>query len=111
MVNYIFQQPNLTNGIDDAIVDVATAVPSFSIMILLFTFFTVLVGGMTSQNRRIGYADTPLWALLASLSTFLVSLIMTLKAGILPGWVFGIVLALNVLVGFWYFMSRGKGEI
>jgi hypothetical protein len=111
MVDYIFQQPNLTTGVDDAIVDVATAVPTFPIMILFFTFFTVLFGGMASQNRRTGTADLPMWSLLASLSTLLMSLLMTIKEGIISGWVLGIVIALNILIGFWYFMSKGKGEI
>lgn len=111
MTDYIFDQPNLSAGIDDAVVGVATAVPAFPIMILFFTYFTVLFGGMSSQNRRVGFADMPMWNLLAALSTFLLSLLMTIKEGVLPGWVFGIVVAFNILSGFWYFMSKGKGEI
>ena len=110
MVDYIFSPPNLTTGLDEAIVGVAQAVPAFPIMILFFTFFLVLLGGIATQNRKTGSADIPMWALLSSLSVFLMSLLMTLKAGILPAWVLGIVVALNILVGFWYFMSSGKGE-
>lgn len=111
MVDYIYPLPNLTSGLDGAIVEVSTAVPAFPIMTLVFVFFTVLLGGSASQNKRQGYADIPLWSLMASVSMFLVSLVMTLKAGILPSWVFGIVVSINILIGFWYFMSRGKGDI
>lgn len=110
MVNYIFQQPNLTSGLDDAVIEVATIVPAFPIMTLFFTFFFVLIGGITSQNKRVGYADTPMWALMASLSILLEALLMTIKP-ILPAWVLGVVVALNILCGFWYFMSHGKGEM
>ncbi len=110
MTDYLFTAPNLTEGLDEAIVGVATAVPAFPIMSLFFVFFSVLLGGIASQNRRVGYSDVPMWGLLASLSVFLLSLLMTLRAGILPAWVLGVVVALNILMGFWYFLSHGKGE-
>jgi hypothetical protein len=109
-MTYIYTQPNLTSGIDDALVDIATAVPAFSIGTLFFVYFTILLGGIFSQDKRQGYADVAMWNLLASVSTFLVSLLMTIKEGIIAGWVLGVVVAITILSGFWYFMGSGRNE-
>ena len=108
---YLYNQPNLTSGIDDALISMAQNVPALPIGILLFVFFTVLLGGTASQTRRQGYADFPMWALLASVSCLLISLVMTMREGLISLATLGIVVALNILTAFWFFMSKGKGEI
>ena len=42
---YLFTPPNLSSGVDDAIIDVASSVTAFPIMILVFVYFVVLLGG------------------------------------------------------------------
>lgn len=107
----LYTPPNLTGGIDDAILDTAASVPALPIGLLVFTFFTVLVGGSSMQNRRTGYADIPLWSLLASVSILLLSLIMTMKKGLIDGSVLGIVVAITIITGLWYFMSNGRNQV
>jgi len=110
MVNYVYNQPNLTGGIDDALIDVATAVPAFPIGLLIFVYITVLFGGTSTQKNKTGYADWAMWNLFASLSTFLLSLIMTMRTGLINVITLGIVVAITLLSGLWYFMSGGRNE-
>jgi hypothetical protein len=107
----LYNIPNMSRGIDDTLIGVVQAVPTFSIGILLFVWIVVLVGGTSSQTRRVGYADYPMWALLASCSTLLLSLIMTMKEGLISLPTLGIVVAITLLSGFWFFMSKGRNEI
>ena len=69
----LYQEINLTSGIDDALISLAQNVPVFPIMILIFVFGLVLMGGASAQKKRTGTADIPFWAILSSLSTFMVS--------------------------------------
>lgn len=107
----IYAQPNLTGGIDSVLIDIASSTHgAFPIGILIFTFFIIVLGGTSSQNRRMGYADYPMWILLASFSILMLSLFMTIKLGLITITTLGIVIALNILSAFWYFMSNGKTE-
>lgn len=103
---------NLTNATtpDDILIGVSTSVPVFPIMILIFTWFAVFLGGSQRQSARYGYADLPQWAVLASMSTFLLSLIMTITAGVLPLAILVVVIAITILTGVWFFLSRGRVE-
>ena len=107
---YLFTPPNLSAGIDDAIVETATAVPMFPIMILVFTYLLVLIGGSSNQKKRIGTADYPFWFVLSGLSTTLLSLIFTMVGGIINLAVLGIVVSLTILSAFWFFLSNARGE-
>jgi len=106
----LYTQPNLTSGIDDAIVSTAQAVPSYPIMILVFVFFFVLLSGSNNQKRRTGSADIPFWAVLSSMATMMTALIMTLGDGIINLTTLGIVIALTIMCGVWFFFSRGQGD-
>lgn len=108
---YLFTPPNLTSGIDTAVISTATSVPAFAIGTLIFAFMVVLIGGSSSQYKRNGYADIPLWSLFASLSCLMLSLIMTIKEGLITLEVLGIVLAITIITGFWYFMSSARNEL
>jgi hypothetical protein len=107
----IYSDVNLTGGFDGALISMASQIPALPIGVLLFTFFVVLLGGTSSQSRRYGYADFPMWTLFASLSCLLLSLVMTLKVGLIGLDILGIVVALNILSAFWYFTSKGRGEV
>ena len=106
----LYAQPNLTGGIDSALTDVAESVPAFPIMILAFVFFIIFLGGTSNQKRRIGNADYPFWGVIASLTTTMLALIFTLTAGIINGTTLGIVIAITIMFGVWFFLSKTKGE-
>jgi len=106
----LFDEPNLTGGIDDALISTAQEVPTFPIMILVFVFFTILLGGATAQKKRTGSSDVPMWAVLAGLSTTFLALIMTMGEGIIDLATLGIVIAVTILCGLWFFLSKVRGE-
>ena len=107
----LYDQPNLTGGLDETFVEIATAVPSFVYSFLFFVFAIVFIGGIISQKRRNGWADYPLWATMASLSTLLITLLLTLKQGLINLEVLGIVIAVTIFSGLWLFLSKGRGEV
>lgn len=106
----LFNQPNLSAGIDDTLVDVAQEVPIFPVMLLVFIFSVILIGGSSNQKRRIGTADIPFWAVLASMATTLVSLIMTLGDGLIDITTLGIVIGITIMCSLWFFLSKVRGE-
>jgi len=110
-MEYTFDMPNLTTGIDDTLVDVATTVPSFLIGTLLFVWSFVFLAGMAAQNKRRGSADAPMWATMASISTLMITLVLTLKAGLIGLDILGIVVAVTIMSGLWLFLSKGRGEL
>jgi len=107
----LYEPPNLTGGVDQTLIEVATVVPSFIIGLLLFIFGVVFFGGTETQKKRSGYADYPLWSLMASMSILIITLILTINEGIINSLVLGVVVALTILSGLWFFLSRGRGEI
>lgn len=109
MVNYTYNFPNATTP-DEILVSLSSSVPIFPIMVLFFIWFVVFLGGSTRQINRIGQADIPQWSLFASISIFLVSLIMTITAGIIPLSVLAVVTAITLLNAVWFFLSEGRFE-
>lgn len=107
----LFSQPNLTGGIDDAIITTSQSIPIFPIMILIFVFMVVWLGGTSNQKRRIGYADYPFWAVLAGVTTTFLALIFTLSAGIINLTTLGITIAITILCAIWFFLNKDRGEI
>ena len=107
----LYNLPNSTTGIDSIIVDTAKAVPSLIPMFLVFVFSFVLLSGTSAQRRRTGYADFPMWTILASLSTLIITLPLTLTTGIIQTEVLVIVVIVTMLSGLWFFLSKGRGEV
>ena len=95
----IYNIPNLTSGLDDALVNTIAEVPIFTPMFLLFIFGVVLIGGMTLQKKRIGSVDMPMWVTIASLSTFMISLPLTLRAGLIDITTLSIVVTITLSSG------------
>ena len=106
--NYTF--PNLTEGMDNAIIDTVSAVPSFIPMFLFFVFGVIFIGGSVSQKRRLGTADFPMWATISSLATFMITLPLTLTTGIISLPTLAIVITITIVSGLWLFLSRGRFE-
>jgi len=107
----LFTEPNLTSGIDDAIVSTAQSVVMFPIMILVFVYGVILLGGFANQKRRTGSGDFWFWNVLGSVTTFVVTLIFTLTAGIINGTVLGIIIGITILSALAYYISSVKGEV
>jgi len=103
---------NFTNetSFDGILIGTATSVSAFPIMLLVFIWFTVFIGGIKRQSDRFGYSDVPQWSLLASLSILLLGLMMTFTAGLLNSATLGIIVGLNIITGAWFFLSRGRIE-
>ena len=103
--------PNLTGGIDDVLVDVAGTVNIFTPMFLLFIFSVVFIGGVISQKRRTGTGDMPMWATIASISTLMVALPLTLISGLIQLEILVIVVVITIFSGLWLFMDKNKNEV
>jgi len=108
-MSYIYEFPNATTP-DGVLVGLATAVPILPTMILMFVWFFVFIGGISKQNAKLGYADVPQWALLASLSIFMMSLVMSITAGMVSTFTLSIVTAITILSAVWFFLSKGRIE-
>lgn len=107
----LYEFPNLTSGPDEFLRQLVETDPAFTSMLLVFVFGVVFLGGMVAQSTRKGYTDVSLWALMASLATLLVALPMTLKVGILDLTTLGILVALTIAIGVWFFFDKGRGEV
>lgn len=106
----IYTQPNLTGGIDSNLVQIVSQVPSYTVGLLLFVWGVVFIAGSGEQKRRGGYADMPMWAIMASLSTLMVALILTLIPGLINLTVLSAVVGITIMSGVWLFLSKGRGE-
>jgi len=107
----LFTLPNATAGIDDIAIQTISAVPMLTPLILAFVFFIVFIGGITRQKARTATADYPMWAVVASLSTLMIALIMTLKEGLIRlDWLV-IVVVITIFSGVWLFLDKRQSEV
>lgn len=107
----IYDLPSSTGGMDETLTEVVAEVGTFIPGLLLFVFGFVVLTGMFAQKRRTGYSDLPMWFTMGSFSTLMVTLIMTMKDGLVNIEVLGVVIAITLFSGLWLFLSRGRGEI
>lgn len=103
---------NFTNATtpDGVLVGLSDGVPAFPIMILVFVWFFVFLGGTQRQNARYGYADMSQWAVMASLTIFLFALIMTISVGMIGMDILAVTIGLLILTATWFFLSKGRSE-
>ncbi len=107
----LFTLPNSTEGFDEIFVETITAVPALSPLILAFVFFVVFLGGIGRQMTRSGTADYPMWAVVASMSTFMITLIMSLIEGVIQlDWLI-IVIVVTIFSAVWLFLDRKSSEV
>lgn len=111
MTNYTYEFPNINQGMDEAVLGVMRTVDVFVPMFLLFVFGFVLIAGMTAQKRRTGMADMPLWSTMASLSTLMITLSLSLYQGIVDLYVLGVVVSITLASGIWLFTSQNRNEV
>ncbi|KKL61884.1 hypothetical protein LCGC14_2190850 [marine sediment metagenome] len=101
---------NETAGMDTLLIEVMEEVPSFIPALLFFIFMTILLGGSVSQRKRTGSSDTPMWAVIAGISTLMVALPLTLSAGLVDMVTLSVLVVVTIASGFWFFMSRSRSE-
>ena len=102
--------PNGTAGLDDTMVGLVQAVPSFIPMMLFFIYASVFLAGYTGQKRSTGTADPALWAVLAGLSTTLVTLLLSVRQGLVQIEILSAVLGITILSTIWLFIGKGRYE-
>lgn len=110
-MTYKYEFPNITSGIDPLLVNTQQNNPTFIPFFLFFVFAVVLMGGAIAQKRRLGYADFPMWTLLASVSCLLVALPMTLIEGLISPLILGVIVTITLISGVWLFLTKDRGEI
>ncbi len=108
---YLYDLPNSTEGLDAIAVQTVSAVPSLTPLILVFVFFVVFLGGISRQNLRSGSADYPMWAVTASLATFLVTILMTVIEGLINLNILIIVTVITIFSAVWLFLDKRAGEV
>jgi len=108
---YLYDLPNATSGMDAILIQTMAVSPALTPMLLLFVFFTVTLGGIVRQTIRTGSADYPLWAVIGSMSMFLIAMIMSITAGLIRlDWLV-IVIVITIFSAVWLFLTRRGGEI
>lgn len=110
-LDYLYNIPNSTTGFDDIAVQTVATTPSFTPLILLFVFFMVFIGGISRQKLRTGTSDYPMWSVVASLSAFMIALIMTLIEGLIQLDILVIVVTVTIFSSVWLFLDRRASEI
>lgn len=106
----LYETPNLTDGVDGALADVAQTVPIFIPMFLVFVWFVVFLGGTISQKRR-GSADIPMWATLSSIATFMIALPLSLVSGLMQIEILAIVIVVTIVCGIWLYLDKTNREL
>lgn len=107
---YLYSLPNATTGMDDILVQEASAVSSLVPLILFFVFLVVFLGGVVRQKAKTGTADYPIWALLGCLSAFFVTLLMSVIQGLVDVFLLGIVIFFTIFAGVWFLLDRRPQE-
>lgn len=110
ILDYLYELPNATN-LDDILVQTETSVSGFIPFILAFVFFVVFLGGIIRQKNRTGTADYPAWAVVASISIFILALIMSIIEGLIHlDWLI-IIVTITILSGVWLFLDKRQSEV
>lgn len=110
-LDYLYQLPNATNGLDTIGTQTITTLPGLMPMILLFVFFVVFLGGVARQKARTGTADYSMWAVVASISTLLLTLVASVSSGFIRLDWLAIVVTITIFSGVWLFLDRRQSEV
>ena len=110
-LDYLYSLPNSTEGLDEILIETATAIPGMVPLLLAFIWFVVFLGGVSMQNVRLGTADYPMWSVVASLSAFMIALVMSLTSGLINLDYLIITLVVTIFSGVWLFFDRKQSEV
>ena len=108
--NLLYNLPNSTTGLDDILVQTITEVPTISSLLLVFVYFIVFLGGISRQKARSGIADYPMWSVIASISIFIIALIMSVISGLIKLDVLVIATIVPIFSVIWLWLDRKQGE-
>ena len=107
----LYETPNITTGLDAIVVDIVEEVPIFIPMFLFFIFGVIFIGGVISQKKRSGRSDVPMWAVISSTSVLMISMILTLTAGLIQMETLVIVIVVTIFSGLWFFLDKNRYEM
>jgi F0F1-type ATP synthase assembly protein I len=108
---YLYDVPNMSDGMDNALVGIAGEVSIFIPMFLFFVWLVIFLGGSQSQKRRTGSADMGMWATVSSLAVLMITLALTITSGLVNMLTLVIVVIVTILSGAWLFLDRTNKEI
>ena len=110
-LDYLYNLPNSTEGADAIATQMFESFPFMGVLILLFVFLVVFLGGITRQLVRSGTADYSAWAIIASMATLLPALLFSVSSGFIQlDWLI-IVVGLNILCAIWFFLDKKASEV
>ena len=101
----LYTLPNATTP-DATIVQIITQVPTFTPLLFAFIFFVVFLGGITRQSLKIGNADYSMWAVIASVITLIVALIMSTTTGFINILWLVVIVVVTIFSGLWFFLDK-----
>ena len=108
---YLYNLPNATSGIDAITIQIFETFPFLGALLLLLTYLTVFLGGVTRQTIRSGTADYSAWALIAGMATLLPTLLFSVRSGFIQlDWLI-IVVSINILSAIWFFLDKKPSEV
>ncbi|GIW67813.1 MAG: hypothetical protein KatS3mg096_708 [Candidatus Parcubacteria bacterium] len=108
---YIYEIPTNVSTPDALIGGIVSNMPFLVPLTLFFIWFFIFFSGVNRQSSRLGQADYPFWALMASLSTLIVSLILSLTSGFINIDWLSILVVVNLLCAIWLFLDRRVTEV
>ena len=106
---YLYDVPEMNgSGVDEIVADVAQTVPIYTPMFLIFVFLFIFIIGYFKQERTGGSGDAAQWAAIASVSTMIIALLMTLRTGLIDLVTLVIVIVITIFCGAWFLLSRDR---
>lgn len=110
-MTYLYETPNSTIGIDNILVGTQASVHVFIPMVLFFIWGVIFMSGIIGQRKRSNYVDTPMWAVLASITTLMIALPMTLISGLIQLEWLVIIVIITIMSGLWLFLDKNRSEV
>jgi hypothetical protein len=110
-LDYLYELPNATSGIDEIAKQTINAVPQLATFLLVFLWFVVFLGGVIRQNLRTGSADYAAWSVAASLSTFMAVLIMSVSSGFIKLDYLIVVVVITIFSFVWLALDKRGNEM
>ena len=102
---YTYNLPNGSLGFDQSIVGIATIVPMFIPLTLLFVYCVITIGGVIAQTRREGYAKFSLWSTIGGIATLMIALPMSLITGAISPITLTVTILVPILSAVWLFLE------
>ena len=111
MTDYLYNMPNMSNGMDNALTGLAGEVSIFIPMFLVFVWLVIFLSGTQAQKRRTMTADMPMWATLSSIATLMITLALTLASNLVSIFTLSLVVIVNIICGAWLFLDKTNREV